>query len=66
MLKYNNSNDSDNNNKSDIRRKFHLKIYLKRNQKLSSAIVLTNQKPSLTLCQKYQQKFKVVPLLIEI
>ena len=38
----------------------------KMNQKHSPAIVLTNQKPSLTLCRKYQQKFKVVTLLIEV
>ena len=31
-----------------------------------SAIVLTNQKPLLTLCQRDQQKFKVVPPPIEV
>lgn len=38
----------------------------KKNEKLSSVIVLTNQKPSITLCPKDQQKFKLVLLLIEV
>ena len=38
----------------------------KRNQKLSSAIDLTNQKPPITLFQKDLQKFKMVSLLTEV
>ena len=38
----------------------------KRNQKLSSAIALTNQKPPITLFQKDQQKFKMISLLTDV